>query len=326
MFPEFDRKQLCLQSLQKRKSLLSIDNTILPLCPVDGYNSKLATIAKRILSARKNNRAVVMMLGGHVVRSGVQAFIIDLMEKGWISCIAVNGACVIHDFELALHGKTTESVAQYITSGQFGLWKETSLINDIVTESAKKKMGLGEAVGENIFHGDFKYKDTSILAAGYRLKIPITVHIGIGYDITHEMPNCNGAAYGETSYRDFLRFTHVLESLSKGVIMNFGSAVMAPEIFLKSLAMVRNVARQKGRKVDDFTTLVCDLRDIPENCSIEPAKSNPDYYFRPWKTMLSRTVATGGQSYYVKGRHTETIPQLWSAITNLARGYSELAK
>jgi len=138
--------------------------------------------------------------------------------------------------------------------------------------------------------------------------------VGIGYDIVHEFPNCDGAAYGATSYTDFLRFAKILESLEGGVVMNFGSAVMAPEIFLKALSMVRNVARQEGRQICHFTTLVCDLLNLPDNYHEEPSKDNPYYYFRPWKTMLVRTVADGGESFYVKGHHAESIPALWTAI------------
>ncbi|MBF0558788.1 MAG: hypothetical protein HQL08_08410, partial [Nitrospirae bacterium] len=136
-----------------------------------------------------------------------------------------------------------------------------------------------------IFDGDFPHKDISVLAAAYRLKVPVTVHIGIGYDIIHEHPNCDGAATGATSYKDFLQLAKVIENLEGGVIMNFGSAVMAPEVFLKALSMARNVAHQEGRCIKHFTTVVCDLHDLPDDCSKEPCKENPAYYFRPWKTM-----------------------------------------
>jgi len=239
------------------------------------------------------------------------------MERGYLSCIAINGAGVIHDFEFALIGATTENVAHYIREGYFGLWEETGRINDIVTLAAKNNVGLGEAVGHVIEEERFPYRDISILAAGYRLCIPVTVHVGVGYDIVHQFPNCDGAAYGKTSYIDFLKFTKALESLEEGVVMNFGSAVMAPEIYLKALSMVRNVARQEGRRICHFTTLVCDLVDLPDNYHNEPSKDNPYYYFRPWKTMLSRTVADGGKSFYVQGRHAETIPDLRNAINEL---------
>ena len=258
-----------------------------------------------------------MMIGAHVLRSGVQRFLKDLMEKGYISCLAMNGACVIHDFELAYLGKTTESVSRYIQDGKFGLWRETGLINEIVVDAYEKDLGLGEAMGRAIAGGDFPHKEFSVLAAGYRLEIPLTVHVGIGYDIVHEHPNCDGAAWGKTSYTDFLRFAEVLASLEGGVMMNFGSAVMAPEVYLKALAMVRNVAAQGARKINSFTTLVCDLYPLPENYQQEAAKDDPAYYFRPWKTMLVRTVKDGGEGYYVNGAHRKTIPGLWTAIKGL---------
>ena len=178
-------------------------------------------------------------------------------------------------------------------------------------------MGLGEAVGHAIDKDRFPHREISILAAGYRLNIPVTVHVGIGYDIVYQLPNCSGAAYGATSYTDFLRYASVLESLEDGVVMNFGSAIMAPEVFLKGLSMARNSARQKNKTISSFTTLVCDLTGLPENYREEPARDNPLYYFRPWKTMLIRTVADGGESFYVRGNHSQTIPGLWSAINDL---------
>jgi hypothetical protein len=213
-----------------------------------------------------------------------------------------------------LIGATTESVSRYIQEGQFGLWQETGRINDIVAAAAQNRLGLGEGVGQVIEEEGFPHRDISVLAAGYRLGIPITVHVGIGYDIVHEHPNCDGAAYGATSYTDFLRFTKVLEKLQGGVVMNFGSAVMGPEVFLKGLAMVRNVARQQGRQISQFTTLVSDLQKLPETYHHEAPKEDPAYYFRPWKTMLVRTVTDGGESFYVQGPHATTIPQLWTAL------------
>jgi|SRR5208283_1742604 len=309
----FKSTQLKIKSLKERMHDLD-KNTIKPLRKVHSHNESLIGVAQRIVSAKGNGRKVVLMIGGHVVRAGVQNYLIDLMERGYLSCIAMNGSVMIHDFEFALIGATTESVARYIKDGQFGLWKETGKINDIINKGYKAELGMGEAVGKAIYKGKFPFKNISLMAAGYRLKIPVTVHVGIGYDIIHEHPNCNGAATGETSYRDFLKFAKILEGLDGGVVMNFGSAVMAPEVFLKALSMARNIAHQQGKSINHFTTLVCDLHDLPDNFSIEPEKSNPAYYFRPWKTMLVRTVADGGQSYYVKGKHSETIPALWSAI------------
>ena len=317
-YPEFDRSLLKLAPLAERKNNLTLKD-ILSLSPYSSVSESLKIVASRIVTANAHKAAVILMMGAHVLRSGVQRYLIDMMEKGYLSCIAMNGAGLIHDYEFALIGETTESVANYIQDGRFGMWQETSRINDIVLAAAKKKIGLGESVGRVIEEEQFPHHKISILAAGYRLNIPITVHVGIGYDIIHEHPNCDGAAYGATSYTDFLRLTKVLESIEGGVIMNFGSAVMAPEVYLKALAMVRNVAHQEGRKIDQITTLVCDIKKLPKNYHQEASHNNPDYYFRPWKTMLVRTVADGGESYYVQGRHEQTIPELWTALAFLSQ-------
>ncbi len=311
----FDRSKLKVLHLNVRKHELSL-SSIMPLSERVDVSETFKTIANKIRMAKEKKASVVLMMGAHVIRSGVQKYLIDLMEKGNISCIAINGAGVIHDFEFSLIGATTESVANYIKDGRFGLWQETGRINDIVAQAAKDGKGLGESVGCVIEKEHLPNRDISILAAGYRLGIPITVHVGIGYDIVHQYPNFNGAAYGETSYMDFLRFAKVLEKLENGVVMNFGSAVMGPEVYLKALSMVRNVASQEGRSISRFTTLVCDLVKLPDNYHQEPSCNNPSYFFRPWKTMLVRTVADGGESYYVQGKHAETIPELWTAITN----------
>lgn len=313
--PIFDRTALDIKPLSKRKH--GLDLSIISQLDTNrssDIDKGIHTIAKRIIHAKKKSFARILMMGGHVIRSGVQKYIIDLMERGFVSCIAMNGAGMIHDFEFALIGATTESVADYIREGQFGLWKETGQINDIINQGYKDDLGMGEAVGRVISEGDFPYKNISLLAAGYRFKIPIAVHVGIGCDIIHEHPNCDGAATGATSYRDFLCFAKVVENLEGGVIMNFGSAVMAPEVFLKALSMARNIAHQEGRIIRHFTTLVCDLHNLPDDFSKEPPKDSPAYYFRPWKTMLIRTVAEGGESFYIKGKHSDTIPALWMTI------------
>lgn len=313
-FPEFDRSRLILLPLHQRKSNLNLAH-ILPLRPSLHVAGTFRAVASRIQAAKANGAAVVLMMGAHVLRAGVQRFLVSLMEQGYLNCLAVNGGAVIHDYEFALTGETTETVATYIREGHFGLWQETGRINDIVSAAANKRMGLGEAVGRVIEEERFPHRDISLLAAGYRLGIPITVHIGIGYDIVHEHPNCDGAAYGRTSYTDFLRFAKVLESLEGGVIMNFGSSVMAPEVYLKALAMVRNAGRPEGRSIHRFTSLVCDLAELPAHYHKEPSRENPSYYFRPWKTMLVRTVKDPEGSFYVRGHHAETIPQLWTAVS-----------
>ncbi len=312
---EFNKTQLKIKSLKERVHDLDI-KIIKPLKSVKSYHKSMRDVAQRIIESKKKQTEIILMIGAHVIRSGVQKYLIDLMKKGYISCLAMNGGAMVHDFEFAMIGATTESVAYYIKNGQFGLWKETGIINDIINHAYKKNrtVGMGEAIGQAIAHGDFPHNDISLLAAAYRLQLPLTIHMGIGYDIIHEHPNCDGAATGALSYNDFLRFVSVVQALENGVVMNFGSAVMAPEVFLKALSMARNLAHQKGKTVKHFTALVCDLHYIPEDFTKEPSKDEPMYYFRPWKTMLIRTVADGGESFYVRGKHADTIPALWSAI------------
>lgn len=313
-YPLFDRSTLRLAPLATRCHDLTLD-IMLPLARSDESFAGLDAFAEKIRTARANKRSAVLMMGGHVIRAGVQHYIIDLMRRGLISCIAMNGACIIHDFEFALIGATTESVARYIENGQFGLWQETGHLNNIIADAARDQLGLGEAVGKYIIDQDCPHAKISIVAEAYKLGIPVTVHVGVGYDIIHEHPNCDGGALGETSYRDFLIFTQQLANLSQGVVMNFGSAVMGPEIFLKALAMVRNQAKVTESTVDNFSTLVCDMKPLPETYRVEAPKSDPLYYFRPWKTMLVRTTSTAGQSSYVRGDHRATIPALWTALT-----------
>lgn len=312
-FREFDCSCLKLLPLSERSSDLHLGD-IADLESSVEVSPVFKTLGCKIRSAKKQGASVILMMGAHVIRSGVQKYLIDLMEQGYISCLAMNGAGVIHDFEFALTGATTESVECYVRDGRFGLWKETGRINDIVSDGAAQGMGLGESVGMAIHEGDYPHKNISLFAAAFRLGIPATVHVGIGYDIIHQFPNFSGAAFGQTSHRDFLRFTHVMESLEHGVVMNFGSAVMAPEVYLKALSMVRNKAFHEGRTITRFSTLVCDLVDLPEDFSTVPLKTEPGYYFRPWKTMLVRTVKDGGESHYVRGEHKKTIPQLWAGI------------
>ncbi|MEW6681055.1 MAG: hypothetical protein AB1297_08600 [bacterium] len=312
----FDRGGLNIKPLRERKHNLDISIIGQVESTKAIINKEISTIAKRIVQSKENGSAIILMMGAHVIRSGVQNYLIDLMKKGYMSCIAMNGGGMIHDFEFALIGATTESVARYIKEGQFGLWRETAQLNDIINQAYIKDstIGMGEAIGEYIENSALPYKSISILAAGYRLQIPITIHVGVGYDIIHEHPNCDGAATGALSYNDFLRFVSVVQNLEDGVVMNFGSSVMAPEVFLKALSMARNVAHQKGESIKHFTTLVCDLYPIPEDFSQEPSRDDPAYYFRPWKTMLVRTVDEGGESFYIQGKHSDTIPALWSAI------------
>jgi hypothetical protein len=274
----------------------------------------LGVFADRIVSARKKGASVLMLMGAHVLRAGVSRHLIDLMEKGVLTHLAMNGAGPIHDYELARIGETTESVARYIKVGEFGLWKETAQINDIVAQGAREDLGMGEAIGKAIAESDFPHKDLSVLAAGYRLRVPVTVHVGLGYDIIHEHPNCDGAALGAASYRDFLILAKTVENLEGGALLNYGTAVMGPEVYLKALSMARNIARQEGREICHFATAAFDLIPIGGDFHQQAPKDNPQYYYRPWKTVLVRTVADGGESFYFCGDHRATFPALRKEI------------
>jgi hypothetical protein len=270
----------------------------------------LQTLGQRMAAARERGAAVLLLMGAHVIRAGVARQIIDLMERGLITHVGMNGAGPIHDYELARIGATCESVARYIRSGEFGLWRESAEINDIVREGAARGLGFGASVGEAILKSDFPHRDTSVLAAGVRLGVPVTVHIGIGYDIIHEHPNFDPAASAVASYRDFLTVCNTVSRLEGGVFLCAGSAVMGPEVYLKALSMARNVAHQEGFRIAQFTTAAFDLIPIAGAFRQEASRSNPQYYYRPWKTVLVRTVADGGESFYVCGDHRQTIPHL----------------
>ena len=251
------------------------------------------------------------MMGAHPIKLGLARFLIEMMDRGIVTHLATNGAGMIHDFELALGIGTSESVPKWIKEGQFGLWSETGRLNDIMVEAAANKEGLGEAIGRVIEEEKFPCRHLSIAAAGYRNRVPVTSHVGIGSDIIHSHANCNGAALGEASYTDFLIFTRAVEQLEGGVYLNIGSAVTGPEVYLKALSMARNIARQEGREIRHFTTGVFDLLELPEDYRAgPPSPDHPMYYYRPWKTILVRTVADGGTSYYYPGDHTQTLSTL----------------
>jgi hypothetical protein len=324
MFPQFDRDRLRIKPLGERQHdlfhdrLLELEGEPAQLGPAAMRD--LATLGQRLAAAKRRGAAVLLLMGAHVIRAGVHRQLIDLMERGLITHLGMNGAGPIHDYELARIGATCESVARYIRSGEFGLWRETAEMNDLVRDGVARGLGLGESLGRAILDSDFPHKDTSVLAAGVRLGVPVTVHVGIGYDIVHEHPNFDPAAYGTGSYRDFLTVCDTVERLEGGVFLCFGSAVMGPEVYLKALSMARNVAHQRGQTIARFTTAAFDLIPIDGDFQQEAPKSNPQYYYRPWKTILVRTVADGGESFYVRGDHRQTVPWLRRAALDAERG------
>jgi hypothetical protein len=332
----FDRSSLRLRPLSERTHDMTVSD-VLPLdAPLPRFeHPDLPKLADQMVQARRAEREVIVLMGAHVIKQGLSRFVIDLMQRGVITCLGMNGACVIHDYELARVGGTTESVARYIRTGEFGLWQETGEINDIVNAAGPEK-GFGAAIGEAIarqalpaFTGchrersegarlsdcvPFPHADVSLLAAAHRLGLPATVHVGIGYDIIHEHPNFDGAKTGAASYHDFLTFAEHIRRLEGGVFLCLGSAVMGPEVYLKALAMARNVERQEGREIRRITTAVFDLADLGDDIHQEPRKTDARYYFRPLKTVLIRTVADGGESLYIRGDMQATLPALHRAV------------
>ena len=317
----FDRSRLLVKPLGERAHDLPLERWLaLGDATPEFAHADLEVVARRLRAAREAGASRILMMGAHVLRAGVNRHLIDLMERGFVSHIAMNGAGAIHDYELARIGATTESVARYIRSGEFGLWKETGELNDWIAEAAALNCGLGEHIGRRIYESDFPHKDLSVYAHAWRLGVPVTVHCGIGYDILHEHPNCDGAAIGRASYTDFLIYARAVEALEGGVMLSFGSAIMAPEVYLKALAMARTVAHQHGGQIRTFATAVFDMVPIRGDIHRELEKTDPGYYFRPHKTILVRTVADGGESYYFCGDHRATLPALRRAALSLDGG------
>jgi len=312
----FDPGKLEILPLAQREHLVSIE-AVLPVGarPVRFEHPDLPAVADAIAAAHRSGAAVVMMMGAHLIKQGLSRYLIDFIRRGWLSAVAVNGACVIHDWELARIGATSESVAKYIRSGQFGMWAQTAEINDVVNAAAGEALGLGEAVGRHVAASDWPHKDVSIFAAAYESATPATVHVGIGYDIIHQHPNFDGAAAGAASYRDFLILARIIENLEGGVVLCYGTAVMGPEVYLKALSMARNVAARQGRQIGHFTSAVFDLVNLGGDLTAEAPSDSPEYYYRPFKTFLVRTVRDGGKSYYIRGDHRATLPALHTLLS-----------
>jgi hypothetical protein len=251
---------------------------------------------KKVKLAKEQNKPVIFALGAHVIKVGLNGIIIDLMREGWISAIALNGAGIIHDFEIAYAGQTSEDVAVQIKNGRFGMAKETGeLINRAITKGSKKNLGLGEAVGERIASSDFPHKDLSVLSCAYDLNIPVTVHVALGTDIIHCHPEIDGAAVGKTSLYDFFLFCSLVKQLEGGgVFVNIGSAVVLPEVFLKAVSFVRN----RGEVLNKFTTAVFDF----------------NLHYRPHENVVRRPLKNKKDGFYFIGHHEIMIPLLAASL------------
>ncbi|MEZ5287119.1 MAG: hypothetical protein R2712_20415 [Vicinamibacterales bacterium] len=257
----------------------------------------LRRVVDAIRTAHRHGRPVVWGLGAHVIKTGLSPILIDLMEKGLVSAVATNGAGLIHDFELALGGATSEDVDAALGPGAFGMAQETGAdLNAAITSGVARGLGLGQAVGAYLLERQPPHVDASLVAAAARLEIPVTVHVAIGTDIIHMHPSASGAAIGEGSLRDFRYFVSSVARLAGGVYLNCGSAVVLPEVFLKAVALARNA----GHPLDGLTTVNIDfLRQ-----------------YRPLTNVVSRPTAGIGQGIALTGHHEILVPLLAAALVD----------
>ncbi len=250
----------------------------------------------RTAAAKRKGSPILWACGAHVIKVGLQPVLIDLMERGFVQGLALNGAGIIHDFEIAFAGGTSEEVADGLRDGRFGAARETGeLLNRAIADGAKDGLGIGAAVGRLIAGSRFPHKKLSLLATGHRLGIPVTVHVALGTDIIHFHPAADGAAIGEASLRDFFTFANLVAKLEGGVFINVGSAVLLPEVFLKAVSFVRN----KGIKLERFTTAVFDFM----------------LQYRPDQNVVRRPVGEKGRGFYFVGAHEILIPLLAAGLS-----------
>jgi hypothetical protein len=258
---------------------------------------ELRGVVQAIVSAHKNNKPVVAGIGGHVVKCGLAPLLIDFMERGIISAVAMNGGASIHDFEMALIGRTSEDVAASLENGRFGMMRETGeAMNGAIAEGAACGRGMGESLGKKLLELGAPYIQNSILAAGARLEVPVTVHIAVGGDTIHMHPTADGAALGQTSFTDFRLLISVLGDLGDGgVYLNIGSAVVLPEVFVKALNAARNLSEGP---VANFTTVNMDMNQ----------------HYRPMVNVLNRPTMNGGSAYSLTGHHEIMLPLLFALV------------
>jgi len=252
-------------------------------------------VAHQVVNAHRNKKPVIFGMGAHVVKVGLNPLIIDLMQRGIISCIAMNGAGAIHDVEIALAGKTSEDVSASLKRGEFGMAGDAAnIINQAVKTGADNNWGMGEAIGKELLQLSAPYTEMSLLAMTCKNGIPLTVHVGIGTDTIHMHPSFDGAATGKLSHFDFKKFSSLVAQLEGGVFFNIGSAVIIPEVFLKALSLATNL----GGKTNNLTTV------------------NMDFirHYRPSVNVVQRPTASNGKGYHLIGHHEIMLPLLSAAI------------
>jgi hypothetical protein len=306
-YDDFDLSGVRTYPLESRKSKAKAEDFGRPFAPGGGIEALLASmpsilaasdfkgVVEAISAAHRSGRGIVWGIGAHVLKTGLSPVLIDLMQRGFVSALATNGAGIIHDFELALSGATSEDVDEALGPGRFGMAEEIGhLLNRAINEGVGQGLGLGQAVARYLQTTNPPYAHVSVTAAAARLTIPITVHVGMGTDIIHMHPDASGSAIGEGSLRDFRYFVSNIARLEHGVYLNCGSAVMLPEVFLKAVALARN----QGRSLDGLTTVNLDFMRM----------------YRPQTNVVSRPVAGIGRGYSLVGHHEIMIPLLAAAL------------
>jgi hypothetical protein len=306
-YDEFDASDLRTYPLASRSSKVRHDSFARPWEPSTGMSGwfdslpkilaadDLRAVAAAMTLARQSERGIVWGLGAHVIKAGLAPVIIDLMERGFVSAVALNGAGLIHDFEIALSGATSEDVDAALGPGQFGMAEETGReLNAAIEAGVARGLGLGQAVVGHLEQARPAFSRVSLLCAAGRLSVPVTVHAAIGTDIIHMHPAASGAALGEGSLRDFRYLTSCVGELAGGVYLNCGSAVILPEVFLKAVALVRN----RGISLDGLTTVNLDFVRL----------------YRPETNVVRRPVAGTGRGYSLVGHHEILLPLLAAAL------------
>jgi hypothetical protein len=308
-YHDFDLTGIATYPLKSRPSKVRVDDFARPAAAgatvaslIDSLPNILAAadfkaVVRAIADARRSDAGVVWGIGGHVVKTGLGPVLIELMERGFVSAIAANGAAIIHDFEIALVGATSEDVDESLGPGRFGMAEETGrLLNGAISGGVAAGLGIGQSVTRFFAAKEPQFARASILAAAARLRIPVTVHVAIGTDIIHMHPAASGAALGDGSLRDFRYFVSNVARLERGVYLNCGSAVVLPEVFLKAVALARN----KGLALAGLTTV------------------NLDFVrgYRTETNVVSRPTAGSGRGYSLVGHHEIMIPLLAAALAN----------
>ncbi len=307
-YPQIDLDKVQRYSISKRYSKVASDSLARPHKPGSSFRDFFASLSDILIArdlrefvlhvadARRQGKPVIFMMGAHVIKVGLSPIVIDLMEQNIITCLAMNGAGIIHDTELTMFGQTSEEVADGLADGTFGMVRETgTLINGMINEGHRQGLGLGEVVGKILNEKNPPGLGHSLLANAYRLNVPVTVHVAVGTDIIHQHPEADGEAIGATSFRDFRIFAaHVSHLNNGGVVINFGSNVVMPEVFLKALTIARNI----HGPVSDFYTANFDMLQ----------------HYRPRVNVVQRPTLTGGKGYSFTGHHEIMLPLFAAAV------------